>query len=90
MFRQRAVACFTIHMRMLSFILRIGDIGVARFACLMAGIIDRLRREFIQCCTTIVPVLTKGLGDEETSYDEEAHESHQENSCQPKQMACIF
>ena len=64
MIRQRPVARFAIHMRMLARLLFICFVCVARLTGLMAGKLHRLGRNLIHCRRTIMPILSKCLGND--------------------------
>ena len=63
---QRAVAGFAVHMRMLALALHIEDVGVAGFACLVAGELHRTGRNLADCSAAVVAILSEALWNHET------------------------
>ena len=80
MFRQRSVACFAVHMRVLALALRIENIGVTRLAGLMSGKLHRTACNFTDRIAPIVPILPEAGGNHVMSDDEKNDEGENEES----------
>lgn len=89
MFRQRAVAGLTIHMRMPAIFLFVEHIDVTGLAGLMAGEVDGPGRDFGECVAAIMAVLPKALRHHKTPNDQEEEDASEENPRQPEKMARI-
>lgn len=72
------MACFAIHVRVHTVALGIRNIAVARLAYLVPGIVDRARRNLLNRRTTVMPILTKCLGNQQAANNEEADDTNQE------------
>ncbi len=86
MFGQWSMACFAIHVRVHTVALGIRNIAVARLAYLVPGIVDRARRNLLNRRPTIMPILTKCLGNQQAANNEEADDTNQEYASEAEEV----
>ena len=90
MLGQRSMARFAIHVRVLAIFFLFEDVGMAAFAALVPGEIDRPGCDFRQCIAAIVPILSKTFWDQKTTEDQEQEDARDEDSRQSKKMSRVF
>ena len=89
MFCERAMAGFTVDASMHAFCLGIGNIGMAAFARLVAGVNDGPRADFRNRIAAKVAVAAKAFRHERTAEDEEKKQSDDENRGHAKEMSDV-
>jgi len=90
MFRQGTVARFAIYVRVPAVFLLVENVRVAGFASLMAGEVDGTGSDVGQRVPAIVAVLSKALRNHEAADSQKNEHAEQEDSGEPKKMACVF
>ena len=85
--RQRSMAGLAIHVRMFPVALGFRYIRMAGFAGLMAGVTDRLGRQFAQRSAAIVSVLAERLRNKKSAQDEKSKNAGKKNGSQTEKMA---
>ena len=78
MFRQRSMTRLAVHMRVLTLALHIQNVGMAAFACLMAGEFCGTGRDVTNCISAVVTVLPKTAGNHVSSNDKKYDEGENE------------
>jgi hypothetical protein len=73
MFGLRAVAGFTVHLRMSAGLFQVRDIRVAGLARVVACELDGMRGDFAHGGSTVVSILSKALWDNKMAH----HQKHQ-------------
>jgi len=79
-FGQRSVARFAAHVHVSAFALHIEDIGMAGLASLVTGELNGSSRDFAECSTAIVPILTKARWNHVMANDKKDNEGENEES----------
>ena len=80
MLRQRSMAGFTVHMRVLAFALHIEHVAVASLASLVAGELHRSSSNLADDGAAIVPVLPKAFGNHVMSNNKKDDEGENKES----------
>ncbi len=71
---QRSVAGLAVYVSVLSVFLLVQHVRMTGFACVMAGKLGGVRRDFADGGCPVVSILSKAFGDDEVSH----HQKHQE------------
>ena len=90
MLRKRAVAGFAVDVGVDAFCLGLGDIGVAAFAGVMAGVGDRARGDFADGIAAKMAVAAEAVWDERTAENEEKNQADDEDRSHAKEMGNVL
>jgi hypothetical protein len=87
--RLRTVTRFAVHMGVLAAAFSLSHVGVAVFTGLVSRKVNRMRGDLRNRSPAIMPVLTKGPGDNQSAKAEERQGSNREEQSQTKEMSRI-
>ena len=66
------------------------DVGMANFAGLVAGVLDRAVGQVLQSGAAIVPVLAEAFGRNDGAKHEDGSCAYDEEGCESEQMSCVL
>lgn len=86
----RAMACFAVHVSMLTLRLRIRRVRVTCLTCVVAGVLDWMSGNLSYRCPAIMSVLAKASGDNKVPHHQKNQKREDKETRKPEEMSCIF
>ena len=86
----RPVACFAVHVSMLTLRLRFRDIRVTGLTCVVAGVLDWMSGNLSYRCPAIMSVLAKASGDNKVPHNQKNQKGEDKQTRKPEEMSRIF